>query len=309
MDTYQRKETSMRTFLFLLCILSFSALSAPQMDKEGWLPFVLTNGAVLIEIEVAGKPATALIDSGSEINGISRSYVDANKAQLSFGERIRLKGVVGEEELAMVTAFAVSIFGQQTRFSDLVPMQFGESVLLLGQPFLRNFIVQFDYPRQKIRLLPHAAVDMNKVANLEVKQGRGRNLPAIKVDIAKDESLWLTLDTGNTGGLLVTRQTAESQGWLKSLPSIKHDVSGVVGDGQAETFQIPYLKIGPYELEGVFVTIPAEGQQMNITDKTSRLTAGVQKGIQTKGLLGYDILKHFVLTLDTKNWHAHIAAP
>lgn len=299
----------MRTFLVLLCFLSFSALSVPQMDKDGWLPFVLNNGAVLIEIEVAGQQSTALIDSGSEINGINRNYVDAHKDQLNFGERIRLKGVIGEEELAMVTGFSVSIFGQQTKFSDLVPMQFGESVLLLGQPFLRNFVVQFDYPRQKIRLLPHSMVDMNKVANLEIKQGRGRNLPAIKVDIAKDESVWLTLDTGNTGGLLVTRQMAEGQGWLKSLPSIKHEVSGVVGEGQAETFQIPYLKIGPYELEGVFVTVPAEGQKMNISDKSSRVTAGVQKGIQTKGLLGYDILKHFVLTLDTKNWHAHIAAP
>ena len=34
-----------------------------------------------------------------------------------------------------------------------------------------------------------------------------------------------------------------------------------------------------------------------------------QKGIHAKGLLGYDVLKHFVLTLDTKNWRAHIAAP
>ena len=57
------------------------------------------------------------------------------------------------------------------------------------------------------------------------------------------------------------------------------------------------------------MTVPAEGQKMNISDKTSRTTAGVQKGIHAKGLLGYDVLKHFVLTLDTKNWRAHIAAP
>lgn len=299
----------MRNLLVLLCFFSFSTLAAPQMDKDGWLPFQLNNGAVLIEIEVDGKTNTALIDSGAEINGINEAYVTAHKERLNFGQRIIVQGVVGEEERATVTGFPVSIFGQQTKFTDLVPVQIGEPVLLLGQPFLRNFIVQFDYPNQKIRILPHAAVDMKKVANVELKKSRGRNLPVIKVDIAKDDSLWVTLDTGNTGGLVVTRQLAEEQDWLNKLPSVKHGVSGVVGDGEVETFQIPYLKIGPYELEDVIVTVPAEGQKMNINDKTSRTTAGVQKGIHAKGLLGYDILKHFVLTLDTKNWQAHIAAP
>lgn len=299
----------MRTLLFLIAFLSFSVFSAPQMDKEGWLPFVLSNGAVLIEIEVAGETAHALIDSGAEFNGINQAYVEKHKNKLNYGGRIIVQGVFGEEEVAMVTGFASKLFGYEFKLVDLVPVQMNEPLLLLGQPFLSNFIVQFDYPNQKIRLLPHSAVDMKKVANVDMKKSRGRNLPVIKVDIAKDQGIWLTLDTGNTGGLVVSRQLAEEQDWLKLLPAVKHEASGVTGSGNVESFQIPYLKIGPYELEDVFVTVPADGQKMNISDKTGRTTAGVQKGINSKGLLGYDILKHFVLTLDTKNWRAHIAAP
>lgn len=299
----------MRTLFAFLLFFSGSVVSAPQIDKEGWLPFVLNNGAVFIEVEVAGEPAMAMVDSGAEFNGINKTYVESRKDTLNFGGRIIVQGVFGNEEVAMVTGFATKLFGYDFKLVDLVPVQMNEPVLLLGQPFLRNFIVQFDYPNQKIRLLPHSAVDMKKVANVELKKSRGRNLPVIRVDIAKDEGIWLTLDTGNTGGLIVSRQLAEEYHWLKQQASFKHGASGVTGSGEVETFQIPYLKIGPYELSDVFVTVPAEGQKMNISDKTSRTTAGVQKGIHAKGLLGYDVLKHFILTLDTKNWRAHIAAP
>lgn len=299
----------MRKLLVFFLFFSCSVLSEPKIDKEGWLPFVLNNGAVFIEVEVSGETVMALIDSGAEFNGINKAYVESHKDKLNYGGRIRVQGVFGEEEVAMVTGFATKLFGYEFKLVDLVPVQINEPVLLLGQPFLSNFIVQFDYPNQKIRLLPHSAVDMKKVANVELKKSRGRNLPVIKVDIAKDQGIWLTLDTGNTGGLVVSRQMAEEQEWLNQLPAIKHGASGVTGSGEVETFQIPYLKIGPYELEDVVVTVPAEGQKMNISDKTSRTTAGVQKGIHARGLLGYDVLKHFVLTLDTKNWRAHIAAP
>lgn len=299
----------MRKLFAFLLFISCSVTAAPQLDKDGWLPFVLTNGAVFIDIEIAGETVKAVIDSGAEFNGINKSYVEGRKDKLNYGGRIIVQGVFGEEEVAMVTGFATKLFGYDFKLVDLVPVQLSEPVLLLGQPFLSNFIVQFDYPNQKIRLLPHSAVDMKKVANVELKKSRGRNLPVIKVDIAKDESVWLTLDTGNTGGLVVSRQLAEEHQWLNQLPAIKHGASGVTGSGEVESFQIPYLKVGPYELEDVFVTVPAQGQKMNISDKTSRTTAGVQKGIHAKGLLGYDVLKHFVLTLDTKNWRAHIAAP
>ena len=299
----------MRTLLAFFLFFSCSVLAEPKIDKEGWLPFVLNNGAVFIEVEIGQETVMALIDSGAEFNGINKSYVERHKDKLNYGSRITVQGVFGEEEVATVTGLATKLFGYEFKLVDLIPVQMQDPVLLLGQPFLSNFIVQFDYPNQKIRLLPHSAVDMKKVANVELKKSRGRNLPVIKVDIAKDQGVWLTLDTGNTGGLVVSRQLAEEQQWLTQFPVVKHGASGVTGSGDVESFQIPYLKIGPYELEDVVVTVPAEGQKMNISDKTSRTTAGVQKGIHAKGLLGYDVLKHFVLTLDTKNWRAHIAAP
>lgn len=299
----------MRIVLILICLFSFSAFSAPQVDKDGWMPFTLQHGQILIDIEIDGKAAKAMIDSGATVNGLSRKYVDENKGDLHFGERIILQGVMGEEELSMVTRLPVTLFGHPFKLDDLAPMNMSSATLLLGLPFLNNFIVQFDYPNQKMRILPHSVLNLRKVANVELNRSKSSDLPVIKVAVSEDKTLWLTLDTGNTMGLLVTRQTAEEQNWLQTLPKVEHEVRGSVDSGKAESFRIPYLKIGPYELENVAVTVPAEGQIMNLTDRGGRTGNGVQRGMRSQGILGYDILQHFVLTLDTKNWQAHIAAP
>lgn len=295
---------------FLFAILASScSVSASPMDKDGWLPFELQGGIVTIDVEFEGKTRKAIIDSGAEINSISAGYVELKKNELQFGEKIRLKGVFGEETTALVNAIPVKIFGHEVELNDLAPAQLGNAILLLGLPFLQNFIVQFDYPNQKMRLLPHSVVDMKKIANVEVKKSRNRNLPAIKVELAGGKSLWLTLDTGNSGGLVVSRMLAEEQDWLRDQLVLKHSVSGAVKSGQVETFTISYLKVGPYELENVLVTIPVDGEAMNIRDSHRSSVNQLSKGTSTSGLLGYDILKHFVLTLDTKNWRAHLAAP
>lgn len=296
-------------FLTAIIFCSICSVSASPMDEEGWLPFELRGGIVTIEVEFEGKTRKAIIDSGAEINAISSGYVELNKSKLRFGEKIRMKGIFGEETTALVHAVPVSIFGHQLELNALAPAQLGDAILLLGLPFLQNFIVQFDYPNQKIRLLPHSLVDMKQIANVELKKNRSRNLPAIKVELEGGKTLWLTLDTGNSLGLVVGRQLAEEQGWLGKGAALKHSASGAVGAGQIESFNIPYLKVGPYELENVVVTVPADGEVMNIRESRSASAVRLRKGAATSGLLGYDILKHFVLTLDTKNWRAHIATP
>ena len=299
----------MRKVLILIFLFSFSALSAPQIDKDGWMPFTLENGHIMIDIEIDGKAAKAMIDSGATVNGVSKKYVDENKDNLHFGERIIIEGVVGDEELSMVNRLPVTLFGHPFKLNDLVPINTFNASLILGLPFLNNFITQFDYPNQRMRILPHSVLNLRKVANVELNKSKGSDLPVIKVAISEEKSLWLTLDTGSNMGLSVTRQTAEQQNWLQTLPKVQHDVQGALKGGKAESFNIPYVKIGPYELENVMVTVPAEGQVMNLTDRTSRTSNGVQRGMRSQGILGYDILQHFILTLDTKNWQAHIAAP
>lgn len=295
--------------VFLCFALMIWTYSVSAMDKDGWFPFKLNAGAVTIEVELSGIKGHAIIDSGAEINAISAAYVESNKNQLSFGDKVRIQGVFGEQTIALVNSVPARIFDQQFELDALAPSQLGDAVLLLGLPFLQNLIVQFDYPNQKMRLLPHSLLDMKKIANLKLKKNRNRNLPAINVGLNDGRNLWLTLDTGNTGGLVVSRQLAKEQGWLDNRVLLQHEATGVVHSGQVESFTIPFLKVGPFEMENVLVTVPGEGEVMNIKDAHRASSRHAKQGVTTVGLLGYDVLKHFVLTLDTKNWYAHIATP
>jgi hypothetical protein len=84
--------------------------------------------------------------------------------------------------------------------------------------------------------------------------------------------------------------------------------SGVNAIAITESFRIPEFKIGPFVLEDVLVSIPAEGQSANLQSQYS--TSGSRiRGRKVQGLIGYDVLQHFLLTIDYKGGHVHLGLP
>ena len=68
------------------------------------------------------------------------------------------------------------------------------------------------------------------------------------------------------------------------------------------------MQFGPFELENVLVTIPAEGKNSYL-DSQYEKTGSRLKGKKVQGIIGYDVLKHFLITVDYKGGHAHIGLP
>ena len=62
---------------------------------------------------------------------------------------------------------------------------------------------------------------------------------------------------------------------------------------QAQSLFSP-LRVGPYTLENVIVTVPGAGE------KTS---------VRKEGILGYDVLRHFLITMDWDRQQMHIEVP
>lgn len=289
----------------VLAILS----QAPASADVQWESFTLKNGHIWFPIQLNGEPAMAMIDSGAEINSISEYYVDQHRDSLRFGDKIRLQGVFGTEEKRLVSRVNVNMFGAELPMKDLVPANLGGAQILLGAPFINNFVLQLDYPNQRLRLLKHEWVDLEKVANVEIKRQKGTSLPAIKVAVGDEDTIWLTFDTGNAGGLFLPRSVAERRGWLR-LDSEAGLGFGATGMAEIERFTVPYLKIGPYELENVAVTVPAAGESTSVGQRSSgSMAARIESGRHAQGLLGYDVLKHFVVTLDNKNLKLHLGLP
>ena len=241
------------------------------------------------------------------MNCVSERFVEQHRDSLNFGETMRVKGVFGTEEKRVVRQLQVGLFGTELALKELTPIRMGSADLLLGQPFIDNFVLQVDYPNQRLRLLKRDWVDLEKLANVEVRQQKNNTLPGIKVSFGDAGSAWLALDTGNAGDLLLRRSFAEDRGWLQA-ENRAGMASGATEDVvKVESFTVPYLKIGPFELENIPVTVPAAGESMLIGRRDGGRS--MQRGVEVVGLLGYDVLKHFVLTLDSKAYKAHLGLP
>lgn len=295
----------------LIALLTFCGNRTEAGDNVRWEPFMLKNGHIQFPILLNGISTRAMLDSGAEMNSISEYFVEKHREQLRFGDKIRLQGVFGTEEKRLVREVQATLFGAELPLKNLVPALLGGPDLLLGTSFMNNFVLQIDYPNQRLRLLKHEWVDMDKVANVELKRQKGSHLPAVKVQFDDDDSIWLTLDTGNSGGLFLPRSVAERRGWLEH-----HDMEsgfgvGATGMAEIESFQLKRLTVGPFELENIRVTVPAEGERTTVGQRENRHSLGnrIGSGAQSLGLLGYDVLKHFVVTLDHKNLKLHLGLP
>ena len=250
-----------------------------------------------------------MLDSGSEINAVSPLFIDKYAGDdIKKAGTIRVKGVNAVMTRQKYSNVPVTIFGVDVIMDNLTEVGLGGHAILLGAPFFKNFIVQIDYPNTRLRVLPKKSVDLKKLKNVNIRRDKSSSLPAIEVTI-NDKDVWLILDTGSNSGLLVKRNYAKSQNWLTAETNTLEGMSrGVNASSEIELFNIPSLKIGPYDLENILVTVPGEGEKITVGNRYRGIYRSTMSK-QTHGLLGYEILKHFILTIDYSNYRAHIFAP
>lgn len=296
----------MRILLFILIITSCGTYAA----VTPWLDFELDNGHIKIPVTVSGIEAKAILDSGAQINAINQSFINKHKLKYGSGQKVIIKGVYGQEKKSTYNNVPTELFGTQFKLDSLVSSRLGNAnnALLIGGGFFNKFIVQIDYPNKKMRLLTRDAVNLKKLKNIEMKAHRETGMPIVKVNLNNEKNVWLLLDTGNSGGLFLKRSIATGNGWLEKYSAEGSVAMGVNTFGINETFHLPSLKFGPFELENILTSVPAEGQKTQNFSSNNGSISRI-KGKNIKGLLGYDILKHFLITLDYKGGKMHVGLP
>ncbi|MEM0515689.1 retroviral-like aspartic protease family protein [Pseudoalteromonas sp. YIC-827] len=297
----------MRTLIYITLILcNFPSLAA--ISK--WISFSQSNGHITIPVTVEGIETHAILDTGAQIHAINTAFILKNKLDLTATGKTRVKGVYGTEDKKTYNQVELSLFGFDTQIDGLVAAQLGfhTSGILLGAGFFDKFIVQIDYPNSRIRLITRDSLDLGELENIEMRAQRGTGRPIVKVALGEERSAWLLLDTGSNGGLTIKRSVADRLGWLDNKKLSSEISRGVNTLATTNSLRIDEFKFGPYTLENVLVSVPGEGQSANLEDQFS--TTGTRiKSAKVEGILGYDILKHFVVTIDYKFGHAHIGLP
>jgi predicted aspartyl protease len=295
-------------FLYLSFLCFFSPLSFSGVTE--WIDFKLVDGHVKIPVVVSGIYGYAILDTGAQINSINSAFMQKNGLEFSTGTKIKVQGVYDTETRKAYNNVLVNLLGADFSLDNVVESFIGHhnNQLLLGAGFFNNFVVQLDYPKKKIRLITHDSIDMQKLANVKMQFDKYSRQLIVNVRLNNEKSVWLVLDTGNSGGLMLKRSTAQHFDWLSKF-EIKSGISnGINASGIHEVFRLPVIKIGPYELENVLTSVPGKNQSANLSSQGRQLGSRI-KGRSIKGLLGYDVLKHFIVTLDYKGGRMHIVAP
>ncbi len=293
----------------LLTFFLLLFFTIPSHASE-WVPFKIHHGHVTFDIEFDGTPSTAMLDSGAEVHMVDAVLAEKYGKNLNKAGKMTIIGANSTSEVQVYNNVPIKFFGIDLEFDDVPSGNLGDIGIILGAPFFRNFIIQLDYPKQLMRVLPRGSVDMNKRGNVKMKRQRGSSLAVVKVDV-EGEPFWLTFDTGSTGGVYIKRSYAEDHGWLKKADDVSETASiGVNSMINTESFSVDSLGFGPYTLDNIDVQIPADGEVSNVGKRSSDggMTR-ISSGKQSKGLLGYDILKHFVVTIDYYGYNLHIYAP
>ena len=291
----------------LICFL----LLGGQIALANWQAFSLVNGNIIIDVEIEGQSVKAVLDSGATHHIISNEFVENYGQEFKESKTVREVGIYGERELQDYRQVPIKLFGYDVTLKDVATEQLDGFDLLLGGGFFSNVIVQIDYPNSRLRLLGKDAVDMKKHANVPMKRARGSRLPAVQVE-ANGAKAWLILDTGNAAGILIKSSFVKDKGWLNVDSAVSRlDSKGVVDTSSVQSFRLNSLKIGPYDLENVLVATPSKDQIADIGRYASESTLGtrIKSGVQAKGLIGYDILKHFIVTIDYTAYKVNLYAP
>ncbi len=298
-------------YQFLILVLIILSAIPGQSAQAGWQPFALTNGFIVIDVEINGQAARAILDSGASFNMIRSDFVEKHGQAFKLSNKINAQGIYGKKRLQVYSGIPIQLFGLDLVLNDVAEgLEFGPE-LLFGGGFFKDVIVQIDYPGSRIRLLGKKAVDMKQHANVPMKRARGSRFPAIQVE-ANNANVWLILDTGNSAGILIKRGFAIENGWLNDKSDVSEQVSvGVFESSKTEKFHLDAFKVGPYELDNVMVSVPMQGQVANIGKHDNRSAIGthLKSGVQTKGIIGYDILKHFIVTIDYMAYKVNLYAP
>lgn len=284
--------------------------SAATSASENWVPFSLQKGHITIDVEIAGEPAEAMLDSGAEANLISSRFVAKHGQDFNKSGKAKVIGVNATDTIQLYNNIPVSIYGVQVSLDKVAAIRFPGTDLILGSGFFRSGILQIDYPNSRLRFLDRNAVDLKKRANVHLKRASGSYLPAIEV-LLQGEKTWLLFDTGNSGGLVLKRPFALDRGLIdESAAGNQFIAVGANAIATYERYELDSIKVGPYELANVKTAVPAEGQAANFGSRSYITTdTRIQRGAKTYGLLGYDVLKHFVVTVDYKNYRLHVYAP
>lgn len=301
----------LKKVLFVLSVVACSV----QANVTEWIDFKFNGSAIQIPVTIGGVEALATIDSKAKTNYLSDEFADRHQEKFKKTGVILFKDQFGERNVSVYQDVKVHIFGADLPFSDIIAQPSQNADLTLGIPFFRQNIIQIDFPSKRLRLISRDKLDMKKIANMEMRpeinakaqsvigqqsiKKNDESNRAVKVLVSGKEK-WLTLDTAAPAGVMMARESADKMALLtQPYPG---DVTAFQQKftTPADFYALSSVKVGPFEMENVLLAVEPAGGKRLIAPPLRQAKTGtmISREVLSDGVLGLEVLQHFVVTVD-----------
>jgi predicted aspartyl protease len=283
--------------LLFALLLAFAARAEEKPWVTHWYPFEIIHNRVNVPIKINGADTTAMFDTGASVAFVDEEFAKAHGVRVSEANKAEVRGAHSTQSVPLAREVPVELFGARIPLRNVPAGKLGDAKIIIGLNVLRAFVLQIDFASSRIRFASHSAARLDETANVEMRRERSTDLPAVRATV-DGEPMWLMLDTGLSGPLQLKTAFVEDRGWEKVTDSYTTDVHGKAR--ASEIYRVPLLQLGPYDLRGVRAIVQAKG---HISRQDVRRE---DMGVRTSGILGAEVLRQFVVTMDLKARKLHL---
>ena len=279
-------------------VCAFALFAASTANAKAWLTqwfrFEIVSDWIHVPIVVAGAPTTAMFDTGANVQVIDRAFAEANGIKISSVDRVDIQGAFSKERVPLAVRVPVELFGAPLTLRSVPVTDLREAKIVIGTGILSSFILQIDYPNSRIRFASFDALELKDSANVEMRSAPGAGLPAVRATL-DGEKVWLMLDSGFSGPLMLGRRFVTGRRWEEDSGGMSFDAHGTLS--AMDRYRVPLLQLGPFDIRGVSASVRREGPE-----RLANLS-----GVRVSGILGAEVLRQFLVTLDLKHGKLHLA--
>jgi len=255
----------MKHFAALIFLLSATPAVFSQAGKPlAEVPFEFIHNQIVVQAKIAGKgPFNALVDTNTDPSAIDAAT--ARNLGLDVGARgVPASGGGTEANLVFPTRFPVDLGGISARdvaaatidlkkISDRIgrPIQ-----AVLGFSFLKDRIIQIDYPNSKLRFFaetpyPRIQLAANTVNTIAFPFKREDGDVIIDSVFINNEKMRATLDTGSSGTFSLTPQAVALLNLEEQAQPGEASSTGYNGEYETKQGILKSVRLGRISVESV----------------------------------------------------------
>jgi predicted aspartyl protease len=268
------------------------------------VPFTFERSSVIIPVKVNGRGSyNMLLDTGAE-----QSAVDLGTAKelglklkpISGGKVVatgRKQNILFLTKLSQIDVGSLrskDILAVATDFSR-ISQRVGIRVDgVVGYNFLKNRVVQFDYPKQVVRFYSTLPIPKSQLRNTTSRMAlpfrfySDDKFPVIDEVYVNGKKIRAELDTGHSGVLALTAAAIKRLGLEAAAQAAEPETSeGALGTSVNRKGKLKTLTVGTVTIESPTVSFRP-------------VNSGLDEA-PFDGILGNDFFKDFVVTFDYRN--------